>query len=178
MYTIHVTRLNIIPRRDKDYLIRILVPFNTAKNTGPNRTIQLSLIPLFSLCFDNNTRDARSSIPHDIHLIDKFPNPTQIAASTSSCTAAQRAVTRKTTVNPNTEQHQAVPYKLNSQRCKSINMHLTRFLVALAVVLFSALVLAAEDYYKVLGLDKSASEKDIKRAYRNLSKKYHPDKNP
>ncbi|KAJ5287013.1 hypothetical protein N7478_002699 [Penicillium angulare] len=57
-------------------------------------------------------------------------------------------------------------------------MRLTRFLVALAVVLFSALVLAAEDYYKVLGLDKSASEKDIKRAYRNLSKKYHPDKNP
>lgn len=57
-------------------------------------------------------------------------------------------------------------------------MQLYRFLVALAVVLFSALVLAAEDYYKVLGLDKSASEKDVKRAYRNLSKKYHPDKNP
>lgn len=57
-------------------------------------------------------------------------------------------------------------------------MHLTRFLVTLAVVLFSVVVLAAEDYYKVLGVDKSASEKDIKRAYRNLSKKYHPDKNP
>ncbi|KAJ5628560.1 hypothetical protein N7490_010788 [Penicillium lividum] len=57
-------------------------------------------------------------------------------------------------------------------------MHLTRFLVTLAVVLFSVVVLAAEDYYKILGLDKSASEKDIKRAYRNLSKKYHPDKNP
>ena len=57
-------------------------------------------------------------------------------------------------------------------------MQLARFLFALAVVLFSVVVLAAEDYYKVLGLDKSASEKDIKRAYRNLSKKYHPDKNP
>jgi len=57
-------------------------------------------------------------------------------------------------------------------------MHLTRFLITLAVVLFSVVVLAAEDYYKVLGVDKSASEKDIKRAYRNLSKKYHPDKNP
>jgi DnaJ-related protein SCJ1 len=53
-----------------------------------------------------------------------------------------------------------------------------RFLFALAVVLFSVVVLAAEDYYKILGLDKSASERDIKRAYRTLSKKYHPDKNP
>ncbi|KAJ5140686.1 hypothetical protein N7448_004094 [Penicillium atrosanguineum] len=57
-------------------------------------------------------------------------------------------------------------------------MYINRLLLALAVVLFSVLVLAAEDYYKVLGLDKSASEKDIKRAYRTLSKKYHPDKNP
>lgn len=56
-------------------------------------------------------------------------------------------------------------------------MYIQRILITLAVVLFSALVLAAEDYYKVLGLDKSASEKDIKRAYRTLSKKYHPDKN-
>ncbi|KAJ6014966.1 hypothetical protein N7540_009557 [Penicillium herquei] len=57
-------------------------------------------------------------------------------------------------------------------------MHLTRLIFALAIVFFSAVVLAAEDYYKILGLDKSASEKDIKRAYRTLSKKYHPDKNP
>ncbi|KAJ5571711.1 Heat shock protein DnaJ [Penicillium sp. DV-2018c] len=57
-------------------------------------------------------------------------------------------------------------------------MQLLRLLVALAVVLFSVVAIAAEDYYKVLGLAKSASEKDIKRAYRTLSKKYHPDKNP
>jgi DnaJ-related protein SCJ1 len=57
-------------------------------------------------------------------------------------------------------------------------MHMQRLLIAVALVLFSVLVLAAEDYYKVLGLDKSASERDIKRAYRTLSKKYHPDKNP
>ena len=57
-------------------------------------------------------------------------------------------------------------------------MQLHSFLVVVAVLLFSVVVLAAEDYYKLLGLDKSASEKDIKRAYRTMSKKYHPDKNP
>jgi len=34
------------------------------------------------------------------------------------------------------------------------------------------------DYYKVLGVDKKASEKDIKSAYRKLARKYHPDLNP
>ncbi|TAQ90967.1 hypothetical protein B7494_g719 [Chlorociboria aeruginascens] len=40
------------------------------------------------------------------------------------------------------------------------------------------LAACAEDFYKLLGIDKGASEKDIKKAYRTLSKKYHPDKNP
>src|SRR5947209_4865493 len=35
-----------------------------------------------------------------------------------------------------------------------------------------------KDYYKILGLDKKASEKDIKSAYRKLARKYHPDVNP
>jgi DnaJ-class molecular chaperone len=50
-----------------------------------------------------------------------------------------------------------------------------RFLTLLA---YLVLALAGKDYYKILSVTKSATQAEIKKAYRKLSLKYHPDKNP
>ncbi|KAL5594644.1 hypothetical protein BROUX41_001563 [Berkeleyomyces rouxiae] len=47
----------------------------------------------------------------------------------------------------------------------------------LLVVAFVQVALCAEDYYKILNINKDANDKQLKSAYRQLSKRYHPDKN-
>lgn len=51
-------------------------------------------------------------------------------------------------------------------------------IVLLLLFNFFVEVECGKDYYKILGVQRDASQKQIKKAYRELSLKYHPDKNP
>ncbi|RLV96531.1 DnaJ-related protein SCJ1 [Spathaspora sp. JA1] len=55
-----------------------------------------------------------------------------------------------------------------------------QFSILTTFLLFVAIVIAKQhhDFYQVLGLDKDATDKQIRSAYKQLSLKYHPDKNP
>jgi DnaJ-related protein SCJ1 len=48
----------------------------------------------------------------------------------------------------------------------------------LALALLCLVVLAGKDFYNILGVGRDSSKDEIKRAYKRLSIKYHPDKNP
>lgn len=49
---------------------------------------------------------------------------------------------------------------------------------AVLALLMPQLITCGRDFYGIMGLKKNANAAEIKKAYRQLSLKYHPDKNP
>ena len=53
-----------------------------------------------------------------------------------------------------------------------------KFIIISLIILPILIKSEEEDYYKILGVEKTASEAEIRKAYRKLALKWHPDKNP
>lgn len=53
----------------------------------------------------------------------------------------------------------------------------TGVLIALLIMVSYILAAPGVQYYKTLGIQKTASQADIKKAFKKMSLKYHPDKN-
>lgn len=51
------------------------------------------------------------------------------------------------------------------------------FIFAICILMITELILASKSYYDILGVPKSASERQVKKAFHKLAMKYHPDKN-
>ena len=88
--------------------------------------------------------------------------------STSSATSSP------TTSPPPTA---STPSRLTCQSSRLSHLLLLSLLL-LCLLLPLQVSAAGRDFYKILNLKRGASDKDIKKAYRTLSKQYHPDKNP
>ncbi|KAL3757252.1 hypothetical protein ACHAWU_008413 [Discostella pseudostelligera] len=58
-----------------------------------------------------------------------------------------------------------------------IRLHSTQLQFLFALLALTNIIQAAEDFYKLLGISRSASQKEIKKAYRSKSLEFHPDKN-
>lgn len=58
-----------------------------------------------------------------------------------------------------------------------MNFNKSWLIFTINVIYFTSIVLAGRDFYKILGISKSASLNQVKKAYRSQAKELHPDKN-